>query len=43
MGTVLDHLFETVLDDPAQNNPDQLRRIALRFYTSRIQRFARDV
>lgn len=36
MGTVLDHLFETVLDDPAQNTREQLLSVARAFYQTRI-------
>ncbi len=37
MGIVLRELLETVLDDPAQNDPERLRRIARRFYQERIR------
>jgi putative nucleotidyltransferase with HDIG domain len=36
MGVVLEHLLETVLDDPQQNTRDQLIRIARSFYESRL-------
>ncbi len=37
MGAVLRDLLETVLDDPKQNRPEQLKRIAKRFYEDRIK------
>ncbi len=37
MGTVIDHLFETVLDDPKQNTRPQLLKIARTFYDSRLK------
>ncbi len=37
MGTVIDHLFETVLDDPKQNTRPQLLKIAGAFYHSRLK------
>lgn len=36
MGTVLEHLFEAVLDDPKQNTRSRLLDIAQRFYESRL-------
>jgi tRNA nucleotidyltransferase (CCA-adding enzyme) len=36
MGTVIDHLFETVLDDPTQNTRTRLLTIARSFYDSRL-------
>jgi len=37
MGTVLEHLLETVLDDPALNRRDRLTEIAVKFYQTRIR------
>ncbi len=37
MGVVLRDLLETVLDDPEQNRPEQLKTIAKRFYEERIR------
>ncbi|MDX9809188.1 MAG: HD domain-containing protein [Sphaerochaetaceae bacterium] len=37
MGTVLQELLETVLDDPKQNTKERLSEIAVQFYRQRIQ------
>lgn len=37
MGVVIDHLLETVLDDPQQNTREQLLRIAREFYDTRMR------
>lgn len=37
MGTIIDYLFETVLDDPKQNARGQLLKIARSFYDSRLK------
>ena len=37
MGVVIDHLLETVLDDPSQNSRERLLQIARQFYESRIR------
>ena len=37
LGVVLDHLLETVLDDPAQNTREHLLTIAKRFYEGRLK------
>ena len=37
MGTTIDYLLETVLDDPSQNTRDQLLQIAVRFYEDRVR------
>lgn len=37
MGVILRALLETVLDDPRQNQPEQLKTIAQRFYEERIK------
>jgi tRNA nucleotidyltransferase (CCA-adding enzyme) len=38
MGTIIDHLFETVLDDPQQNTRERLLTIARSFYDSRLEK-----
>ncbi|MFA6707184.1 MAG: polynucleotide adenylyltransferase, partial [Sphaerochaetaceae bacterium] len=37
MGTVLQELLETILDDPKQNTKERLSEIAVQFYRQRIQ------
>ena len=37
MGTVIEHLFETVLDDPKQNTRSRLLKITRSFYDSRLK------
>ena len=36
MGTVLEFLLETVLDDPSQNNQETLLKLAVNFYRERL-------
>jgi poly(A) polymerase/tRNA nucleotidyltransferase (CCA-adding enzyme) len=37
MGVVIDHLVETVLDDPEQNSREKLLEIARHYYETRIR------
>lgn len=36
LGTVLEYLLETVLEDPALNNKDKLLEISMKFYSERL-------